>query len=75
MRKEAKNQDKMQASARSSQSGNRLTKIAEVVNFVVDYPDWQFTPVRGPPILSGRRSCAKALMLNIIIIDFANDGF
>ena len=39
----------MNTSARSSQSCNRLTKIAEVVNFVVDYPDWEFMPVKARP--------------------------
>jgi len=65
--------DKMQASARSSQSGNRLTKVADVDNFVVDYPDWKFTPVRGPPILSGQRSCTTANLNEIKIIILTND--
>ena len=59
-KKEAKKARQNDASARSSQSGNRLTKVAEVVNFVVDYPDCPFTPVQGPPILSCHRSSAKA---------------
>ena len=69
-KKEAKKARQNDASPRSSQSGNRLTKLAEVDNFVVDYPDCAFTPVRGPPILSGHRSFATAFFLIIMFVVF-----
>jgi len=60
----------MNATARSSQSGNQLAKVAYIDHFAVYYPDWEFTPVQGPPILSGLRSSAKTFLSNRYVCDF-----